>query len=120
VSSTIPPNGFKRGDVVWVNLGKRRPAVVVSADIINTIGEIVIIVPLTSKKPGWASRPHEVMIPRSVENGLEVDSFAQPQLVTYISLSGGGIGPRIGNLEPVALGAITNQLMLTLGHIPSA
>lgn len=55
--------------------GKSRPALIVSEDDINSLLNIVNIIPLTSRKKGRTIYPNEVLIPHS-GHGLEKESIA--------------------------------------------
>ena len=65
---------IKRGDVYWVNLnpiegseiGKTRPAVVISNDINNELADTITILPITSSVE--KIYPFEVFIPRGMAN----------------------------------------------------
>lgn len=65
---------IKRGDVYWVNLnpiegseiGKTRPAVVISNNINNELADTVTILPITSSVE--KIYPFEVFIPRGMAN----------------------------------------------------
>ena len=110
-----------RGDVVWANFGKKRPFVIVSAAILNDAAEIAIGVPLTSRKVGQKPRPHEVLIQPSTENGLSMESLAQPQLITFLDFDAGQVkaSDRMGSLAHRDMAAITQQLQVLLGYIPT-
>jgi len=65
---------IKRGDIYWVNLdpiegseiGKTRPAVVISNNINNELADTVTILPVTSS--AGKIYPFEVFIPRGMTN----------------------------------------------------
>lgn len=72
---------FKQWAIVSVSLdptigseqGKTRPCLILSADYINTRLNTVVVLPITSRKPGRRIYPNEVLLP--VENsGLPNES----------------------------------------------
>ena len=65
---------------------KTRPAVVVSSDVLNRSLETLIVVPISSLKPGKTPYRHEVFI-RAGEGGLLEDSVAQPIQIRTIDRS---------------------------------
>lgn len=58
--------------VVGSEIGKRRPALVVSNDVNNQYAETVTVLPITGQ-PARKQYPFEVVVPRGV-GGLTVDS----------------------------------------------
>ena len=80
---------IKRGDICWIKLdpiegaeiGKTRPAVIISNDINNELADTVTILPITSK----AGRiyPFEVFIPAGTAN-LSEDSKAKANQIRTI------------------------------------
>jgi mRNA interferase MazF len=83
---------MRRGDVylaaldpvVGSEVGKSRPAIIVSNDANNEVSTIVTLVPLTSN----LSRvyPFEIRVPTD-QSGLRMDSKAMPQQVRTVSKS---------------------------------
>jgi mRNA interferase MazF len=71
----------RRGDVHWVKLDKRRPAIVISTDSLNRYALDVCIVPLTSV--GRRKFSLRVLI-RAREAGLQTDSWAKCDQVTTV------------------------------------
>ncbi len=74
---------YRRWDIWRANLdpvtgseqGKSRPVLVVSENDINSLLNIVNIIPLTSRKKGRTIYPNEALIPHS-KYGLEKESIA--------------------------------------------
>lgn len=74
---------FRKWDIFRANLdpvvgseqGKSRPVLIISEDDINSLLNIVNIIPLTSRKEGRTIYPNEVLIPKSICN-LEKESIA--------------------------------------------
>jgi mRNA interferase MazF len=91
-------------------LGKNRPAIVVSADRIlaGTTGEPVVIVPLSSSAPPSALRPEVVGV-----EGLERPSSAICGAVRGLARS--RLLRRLGVLTPATLAEVERALGLTLG-----
>jgi mRNA interferase MazF len=73
---------YRKWDIRRANLdpvtgseqGKSRPVLIISENDINSILNIVNIIPLTSRKEGRTIYPNEVLIPYS-SYGLEKDSI---------------------------------------------
>lgn len=73
---------FKKWDIYRANLdpvigseqGKSRPVLIISEDDINSLLNIVNVIPLTSRKKDRIIYPNEVLIPFNF--GLENDSIA--------------------------------------------
>lgn len=109
------PGVIWRGEVYYVDLGQpvghepafRRPAVVVSVDILNNgPGGLVMVVPITSTSYGL--RSHVELGP----SGLDNTSFARwdhPRLVSTQRLS-----TRIGMLSPQDVAAVDQALRFVL------
>lgn len=80
----------RRGDVydtemdpvVGSEIGKRRPAVVVSNNLNNAYSSTVTVVPITGQ-PASRAYPFEVQIPRGVA-GLTVDSRAKTDQIRAV------------------------------------
>jgi mRNA interferase MazF len=106
-----------RGEVHQVDLGQpvghepalRRPAVVVSVDILNNgPGGVVVVVPITTV--GYGLRSHVELEPDN--NGLDHLSYArcdQPRAVSTKRLS-----PRQGMISPEQMQAIEQALRCVL------
>lgn len=113
MASTEP----RRGEVWLVSLGaakpgepgKHRPAVVVSADRLNdgTVGDLVVVVPLSSSSAPSALRP-EV---EDVE-GVDRPSRAIPRAVRGVAR--GRLLRRVGAVKPGTLAEIERALALIL------
>lgn len=91
-TSTSTTRKPRRGEVWDVNfdpqqgaeIGKRRPAVVVSDDAIGRL-PLRIVVPITDWKPAYASFPWFVRLPSSTKNGLTKESGADAFQVKSVS-----------------------------------
>ncbi|MBF6289890.1 type II toxin-antitoxin system PemK/MazF family toxin [Nocardia cyriacigeorgica] len=90
--SVSPAPAIKPGDVVWVELSPtrgheqdgRRPAVVIStADYLQTVRRMAIIVPVTTTDRAW---PHHVQL-RGDDLRLKETSFAMTEQPRTISTS---------------------------------
>ncbi|GAB96222.1 mRNA interferase MazF [Kineosphaera limosa] len=106
-----------RGEVYYVDLGQpighepafRRPAVVVSVDILNNgPGGLVVVVPITSTSYGL--RSHVELEPGS--SGLDHTSFARCDQLRVLSTQ--RLSGRIGMLEPVAMATVDQALRFVL------
>lgn len=109
---------FKRGEVYQVNLDptvgdeikKRRPAVIVSADLLNTPGNLVVVVPLTDST-GKTSKIHVLIT--SKEGGLKKESVANCFQIRSVSTN--RLDEKIGNLSADTMQQIDDGLRWTLG-----
>jgi mRNA-degrading endonuclease toxin of MazEF toxin-antitoxin module len=118
----------KKGDIFWADLPAsqstgseqrgRRPVLVVSIDIINTL-PICVIVPL-SRSLHKANRHHRIKIIESHKiqepgtNGCSGDSLALTEQVRCISRS--KLDPhRVARLKPTATAAVEAGLKYVLG-----
>ena len=108
----------RRGDVYWVALGpmrgteigKTRPAVVVSNDSCNRFGSRVVVLPLTSNV--------ESLYPG--EARIRVGGTAARALGDQIrSLDKQRLRSRLGSLSQEDLRAVDDALRITLGLTPS-
>lgn len=106
-----------RGEVYYVDLGQpighepafRRPAVVVSVDILNNgPGGLAVVVPITSTSYGL--RSHVELEPGS--SGLDHTSFARCDQLRVLSTQ--RLSGRIGMLEPVAMATVDQALRFVL------
>lgn len=61
-----------------------RPALVVSDETFNQAMEVVTVLPITSRKPGRAVYPNEVLLSPE-ESGLEVESIVMAHQIRTIS-----------------------------------
>jgi mRNA interferase MazF len=92
-------------------LAHSRPCLVVSADDFNTLGRLVIVVPLTQTAP-----PDEAPLWRRIappEAGVREVSHAQVDQLTAISQ--GRLRQRWGKVEASTLADIEEQLRIILG-----
>lgn len=106
-----------RGEVHYIDLGQpvghepafRRPAVVVSVDILNNgPGGLVVIVPITSTSYGL--RSHVELEPGS--SGLDHTSFARCDQLRAVSTD--RLSSRLGMLDPADLAAVDQALRFVL------
>lgn len=88
--------------VVGYEIGKRRPALVVSNDVNNEYAQTVTVVPLTGQ-PSKRNYPFEVLIPRGIA-GLTADSRAKCDHVRTVDKS------RLVDYR----GTVTEQYMLEM------
>ena len=107
-----------RGEVHYVDLGQpighepafRRPAVVVSVDILNTgPGGLVVVVPITTV--GYGLRSHVELEPAS--SGLGHASYARCDQLRVVSVE--RLSSRQGVLGPEQIQAIDQALRFVLG-----
>ena len=114
---------LRRGDMFWVNLdptrggeiNKRRPAVVVSNDGVNTAAHrhgrgVVTVVPVTSNTE--RVYPFQVLIDAADHPGLRTDSKAQAEQVRTVDVA--RIGSRITTLSPSTMRSLDAALRLHL------
>lgn len=89
--------------------GRRRPAVIVSADIFNEgPAQLVVVCPLTSRQRSIGSRV-PVAPP---DGGVRVQSFVICEQIRTISTD--RIGPHLGKLSPQTMAAIEERLRILL------
>lgn len=87
-----------------------RPCVVVSVDRFTSMPiRHAIVVPLTTRERGF---PHHVAI--SDDGGLARASWAMCEAVRAVSVE--RFGRLVGAASPATMAAITDQLVLWLGH----
>lgn len=95
----MPPPSIQRGDIIWGEIKQeetrgseqygRRPMLIVSANAINDVLPIVVVVPL-SEKLHKANRQHRILIPESEKiqepgtNGCPGESLALTEQVRMI------------------------------------
>ncbi len=96
--------------VVGSELGKRRPAVVVSNNVGNRMAATVVIVPLTSAVPR-DDFPFEARIPAGVA-GVTMDSRAKADQIRTVDKQ--RLGTRRGMLPPEYLAAVETALRVQL------
>ena len=114
---------LRRGDMFWVNLdptrggeiAKRRPAVIVSNDGVNTAAHrynrgVVTVVPVTSNTERVF--PFQAFIDAADHPGLRTDSKAQAEQVRTVDVS--RIGRRITALNPETMKRLDAALRLHL------
>jgi len=106
-----------RGEVYYVDLGRpvghepafRRPAVVVSVDIINNgAGGLVVVVPVTTT--GYGLRSH-VELERD-DSGLDHTTYARCDQLRVVSTE--RLAARQGMIGPSAMRAIDQALRFVL------
>jgi len=106
-----------RGEVYYVDLGQpvghepafRRPAVVVSVDIINNgAGGLVVVVPITSTRYGL--RSHIELEPGS--SGLDHTSYARCDQLRVVSVE--RVSSPLGMVGPDQMRAIDQALRFVL------
>jgi mRNA interferase MazF len=108
---TPPPGWFpRRGEVYWVRLDKRRPALVISADALNRHALDVCVVPMTTiQRTLFSLRVHV----KPSEGGLRRDSWAKCDQVTTLEKSM-LLYPPLGRLSDDTLRAIEHAIKLAL------
>ena len=106
-----------RGEVYYVDLGRpighepafRRPAVVVSVDILNNgAGGLVVIVPITTR--GYGLRSHVELEPE--HSGLEHTSYARCDQLLVVSVE--RLTSRQGRVGPGSMQEINQSLRFVL------
>lgn len=106
-----------RGEVYYVDLGQpvghepafRRPAVVVSVDILNNgAGGLVVVVPITTT--GYGLRSHVELEPH--DSGLDLTSYARCDQLRVVSAE--RLASRQGMLGPDQMQAINQALRFVL------
>ena len=118
-----PAPVMRRGDMFWVNLdptrggeiNKRRPAVIVSNDGVNTATHrhgrgVVTVVPVTSNTERVF--PFQVLIDAADHPGLRTDSKAQAEQIRTVDVA--RIGSRITTLSPSTMKRLDTALRLHL------
>lgn len=110
----------KRGDV-WIadlipgrgwEVAKKRPVIIISANEINRISPLVIIIPISSNIPSVIG-PERVLIEKG--SPLEKDSIALANQIRAIDKS--RITKKIGTLSANKLVEVEDALKLVLGMI---
>ena len=108
---------IKKGDIYWVNLnpikgseiGKTRPAVIVSNDVNNRFADTVTIVPLTTSTE--RVYPFEVMIRKNTGN-LKEDVKAKANQIRTVDKK--RIAEKIGSLPKNILDEIAKAIKIHL------
>jgi len=111
--------GYKRGDVVWVNLkptigsetGKVRPCVIVQNDVGNTYSPVTIVAVITSQKRLSQKYPVDVWVEKG-EGGLDVPSIVLCDQVRTIDKR--RIAKRLGRFSGPTMKEIDNALRISL------
>ena len=118
-----PSNIYPKRGEVWIadlipgkgwEVGKMRPVIVISANEINNISPLVIIIPISSQIPQIIG-PARVLIKK--EGGfVEKDSVALPNQIRAADKS--RFIKKIGNLSNDKLTEVEDSLKLVLGLEP--
>lgn len=115
-------SGFRRGDVVWVRLdpvegseqGGRRPALVISPDLINEHSPVVLVAAITSRKAEKVYPFEALVLPP--EGGLKERS--KVLLMQLRSLDKRRLDGILGHLQPETLRQVDEALKIATGLIP--
>jgi mRNA interferase MazF len=120
MASTDPP---RRGEIWLVSLGagrrgelgKNRPAIVISVDelLAGAEDELIVVVPLSSSRAPSKLRP-----PVSRASGIDAESAAIPRAIRAVSRR--RLLRRLGRLEPATLAAVEQALATVLALAVSA
>jgi mRNA interferase MazF len=109
--SKIPPGWYpKRGEVYWLNLDKKRPALIISNDALNRHALDVCVVPITSVRHGRFTLRVAI---QAGEGGLIRDSWAKCDQVTTVEKQV-VVYPPAGRLSPGSLRSIERGIRLAL------
>jgi len=109
-----------RGDLYWVNLDptigseikKTRPCVVISPDVANQAGPLVIVAPI-SKTEEKKVFFHEVLLPKGIA-GLSFDSKIKVFQLRCVDKKRLGSN-RIGSLPPDLIQRLNEKLRIVTG-----
>jgi len=109
-----------RGDLYWVNLDptigseikKTRPCVVISPDVANQAGPLVIVAPI-SKTEEKKVFFHEVLLPKGIA-GLSFDSKIKVFQLRCVDKKRLGSN-RIGSLPPDLIHRLNEKLRIVTG-----
>jgi mRNA interferase MazF len=112
----------KRGDVVLARVphtagtrGKRRPAVVIQANVYNATLRHVIVAEVTSN-PRWVGDPACVFIdiatPEGKTTGLHQNGVVS--CLHLVTMNADRLGPPIGNLPPALMQKLNDSLKVAL------
>jgi len=100
----------KRGDVCLVMLGKERPVVVISSDLLNRHSLDICVVPVsTAEHKAFSLRPHL----RAGEGGLARNSWVKCDQVTTVEKKL-VLYPRLGAISEASLGRIESAIKQAL------
>lgn len=107
----------KRGDVWIVDLnpafrreiGKKRPALIISSDIVNRASPTVIIIPFSSQ--ATAKGPERIFVPKSLIN-LAKDSYIITTQIKAIDRD--RLQKKVGELPPPILTNVEEAIQLVL------
>lgn len=110
----------KRGEIWWVDfepvqgaeIGKKRPAVIVSSDSIGVL-PLRIIVPITTWQASFTSKPWLIKIKKTDRNGLQQDSAADAFQLKSVSIS--RFDKRIGIIGDAAISDIAIGIGICIG-----
>lgn len=102
---------MKRGQLFWVELDKRRPALVISPTRRNELANDVLVVPCSTK--GRAA-PWHVSLRRG-EGGLPYDSMAKCEQITLVRKSDLSASPLGEPLTPGRMAEVERALLRALG-----
>ena len=120
IGRTPPPAGPTRGDVHYIDfpdLGGQvikgpHPAVVVRTDRL-AMSTTVIVAPMTSSPRSAPEKPRYLVPVTAQDAGLRSDGFVKcDQLATFPSSL---LGPKLGRLNPEAIGRLDDALRFVLG-----
>lgn len=104
----------RRGDVHWVKLDKKRPAIVISSDSLNRYALDVYVVPLTTVERSKFS----LRVPiRAGEAGLRTNSWAKCDQVTTVEKDL-IVYPALGTLAPATLRQVEQGIKVALELSP--
>ena len=108
---TAPSGWFpRRGEIYWIKVDKRRPAMVISADALNRYALDVCVVPITTAK----HKRFSLRVPvRAGEGGLPSDSWAKCDRVTTVERTA-LLYPPLGRLSSSTLERIEQAVKLAL------
>ena len=102
---------IRRGHLYWVDLDKRRPALVVSPDYRNERARDVIVVPITPRLRHVRTR----VILRAGEGGLSVASAVNAEWIT--TAPSFDIGEEIGALGRERMAEVERAIILAIGVV---
>ena len=107
----VPPGWSpRRGEVYLISLDKRRPAVILSTDVLNRHALDICLVPLTQVQ----HREFTLRVPiRAKEGGLAVDSWAKCDQVTTVEKRR-LVYPPLGRLSAQVLHEIENKVKMAV------
>lgn len=99
-----------RPGIGW-EIVKKRPALVISSDLVNEFSPIVIVIPVSSQV-AEVSGPERVLLPKDTV-GLAKDSVVVVHQVRAIDKS--RVTKRIGSLSKTKLAEVEEALQIVLG-----